>query len=113
MFMFSSINTGLSSFMIVSTDAVSLNREASWSTAIQDHFVYPFLHPQKSLVNLITPTSNKRTLPGSSVTLEPDANWLEAWEKNLSRQTLYNNIVKEVFNSMTRIIGWALISFVR
>ena len=58
------------------------------------------------------PAAQDKTLPAGPVSLEDEANWLVAWQKNLSRQSLYNNIVKEVFNSMTRIIGWALISFV-
>ena len=58
------------------------------------------------------PPAQDKTLPAGAVSLEDEANWLVAWQKNLSRQSLYNNIVKEVFNSMTRIIGWALISFV-
>ena len=58
------------------------------------------------------PAAQDKTLPAGAVSLEDEANWLVAWQKNLSRQSLYNNIVKEVFNSMTRIIGWALISFV-
>ena len=28
------------------------------------------------------------------------------------RQNLYNNIIKEVFNSMTRIMGWSFIALV-
>jgi len=51
-----------------------------------------------------------RTLPG--VELDSEADWNGALTKNVSRQTLYNNIIKEVFNSMTRIIGWALIALV-
>merc|ERR1712183_406245 len=51
-----------------------------------------------------------RTLPG--VELDPGADWNDALTKNVARQTLYNNIIKEVFNSMTRIIGWALIALV-
>jgi len=51
-----------------------------------------------------------RTLPG--VELDPEAEWNAALTKNVARQTLYNNIIKEVFNSMTRIIGWALIALV-
>ena len=47
-----------------------------------------------------------------SVALASDADWTLAVEKNLARQTLYNNVVKEVFNSLTRIIGWSLISVV-
>merc|ERR1712083_105020 len=45
-----------------------------------------------------------------NVALDSDADWQRAVEKNLARQNLYNNVVKEVFNSFTRIIGWMLIS---
>ena len=48
----------------------------------------------------------------NDVDLKDDATWKSAAEKNISRQSLYNNIVKEVLNALTRIIGWALISFV-
>ena len=47
-----------------------------------------------------------------TVSLEPEADWQKAVEKNLARQNLYNNVIKEVFNSLTRIIGWTLISLV-
>ena len=47
-----------------------------------------------------------------TVMLKPDADWQQAVEKNLARQNLYNNVVKEVFNSFTRIVGWSLISLV-
>merc|ERR1719286_91673 len=56
------------------------------------------------------PPAQDRTLPG--VELDPEAEWNAALTKNVARQTLYNNIIKEVFNSMTRIIGWALIALV-
>merc|ERR1712209_143637 len=48
----------------------------------------------------------------AGVDLDSEADWNAALTKNVSRQTLYNNIIKEVFNSMTRIIGWALIALV-
>ena len=47
-----------------------------------------------------------------TVTLDSEADWRKAVEKNLARQNLYNNVVKEVFNSLTRIVGWTLISLV-
>merc|ERR1711885_15912 len=48
----------------------------------------------------------------AGVDLDSEADWNAALTKNVSRQNLYNNIIKEVFNSMTRIIGWALIALV-
>ena len=102
---------GLSLLIVHNTQAIILNKDASWSKAIQNHFLSPFLNPQRTLTSQLMPARD-RTIPESSVSLIPDANWKDAWEKNLSRQTLYNNIVKEVFNSLTRIIGWSLISFV-
>ena len=72
----------------------------------------------------------------AGVDLDSEADWNAALTKNISRytkyitmwmffsyvllgtysfhcrQNLYNNIIKEVFNSMTRIIGWALIALV-
>ena len=38
---------------------------------------------------------------------------LSNWNTLPPRQDLYNNIIKEVFNSMTRIIGWTLIALVQ
>jgi len=46
------------------------------------------------------------------VELQPEADWNAALTKNVARQNLYNNIIKEVFNSMTRIMGWSLIALV-
>ena len=59
---------------------------------------------------LLSPASEERTV--KDIQLNAEADWGSAWEKNLHRQTLYNNIVKEVFNSFTRILGWHLISTV-
>ena len=68
--------------------------------------VSPFLSPLPDSQRGI----EEKTIAG--IDLNPDADWAAAWEKNLHRQTLYNNIVKEVFNSFTRILGWHLISVV-
>merc|ERR1711962_456689 len=60
-------------------------------------------------------TGAHRTQPqdrGDIVELQPEADWNEAIEKNLARQNLYNNIVKEVFNSLTRMMGWSFIALV-
>ena len=60
---------------------------------------------------------------------QEEANWTTSWEKNLSNQALYNNVVKvifvklsldkmiffllqEIFNALTRIIGWTAMSLV-
>ena len=104
---------------------VALNRKASWtevrlvlsggslkyriySKALSDFILSPFHsspappHQERDL--------QERTL--KEIQLDADADWTAAWEKNLDRQTLYNNIVKEVFNSFTRILGWHFISVV-
>lgn len=44
-----------------------------------------------------------------SVELTPataDNVWTVAWTRNLSEQSLINNVIKEIFNALTRIIGW-------
>merc|ERR1712083_298596 len=46
------------------------------------------------------------------VELDPEADWKTAVEKNLANQSLYNNAINEVFNGLTRIIGWTLIVLV-
>jgi len=84
--------------------ALKLNSEASWIEAIGNYF-----HPQ----HLIGGSSEQkqaaeRTLDG--ITLEEEADWTTSWEKNLSNQSLYNNMVKEIFNALTRIIGWTAMS---
>lgn len=39
--------------------------------------------------------------------VEPGTNvWELAWERNLREQGLINNIVKELLNAFTRIVGW-------
>jgi len=88
--------------------ALKLNSEASWIEAIGNYF-----HPQ----HLIGGSSEQkqaaeRTLDG--ITLEvcvditgklqnilntikqEEADWTTSWEKNLSNQSLYNNMVKVV-----------------
>ena len=32
--------------------------------------------------------------------------WKSAWEKNLGQQNLLNNVVKEILNAFSRILGW-------
>eukprot|EP00092_Neocalanus_flemingeri_P062418 GFUD01075288.1.p1 GENE.GFUD01075288.1~~GFUD01075288.1.p1 ORF type:complete len:153 (+),score=33.41 GFUD01075288.1:48-506(+) len=46
----------------------------------------------------------------SIIVLDQEADWQKAVEKNVARQNLYNNVVKEVFNGLTRMVGWTLIS---
>lgn len=72
--------------------------------------VSPFLSLPASLSPDGQRGIEEKTLAG--IQLDPEADWKAAWEKNLQRQTLYNNIVKEVFNSFTRMLGWHLISVV-
>ena len=85
-----------------------INEIFSALKALSNYILSPFLYSPAS------PHQDRdiqeRTL--SEIELDPEADWKKAWEKNLERQTLYNNIVKEVFNSFTRIIGWHLISMV-
>lgn len=38
--------------------------------------------------------------------------WITAWEKNLEEQGFYNNMVKEMFNAIARMIGWFTIQMV-
>ena len=102
---------------------MNLNKQASWFEvsetgtdhvtcenyilkALKNYIVSPFLLPSLDKQRAI----EEKTLAG--IALDPAADWKAAWEKNLQRQTLYNNIVKEVFNSFTRILGWHLISVV-
>ena len=66
----------------------------------------PFLSPAPDKQRAI----QEKTI--ANIQLNDQADWTAAWKKNLDRQTLYNNIVKEVFNSFTRILGWHLISVV-
>ena len=108
---------------------MNLNKQASWYE-VRDHHLVNFLikihiYHFQALKNYIV--SPFLSIPASlspekqrgieekalaNIELDPDADWKAAWEKNLQRQTLYNNIVKEVFNSFTRILGWHLISVV-
>ena len=44
--------------------------------------------------------------------LESEADWQQSVEKVLANQSLYTNVIKEVFNALARIIGWVLISLV-
>ena len=74
--------------------------------ALKSYIVSPFFSPSPDKQRGI----EEKTL--ANIELDPVADWKTAWEKNLQRQTLYNNIVKEVFNSFTRMLGWHLISVV-
>merc|ERR1712014_274911 len=74
-----------------------LRREVLWPKSITSN--------RKSSVPEFTDPQVERT-----VVLSPEADWQEAVEKNLARQNLYNNVIKEIFNSLTRIVGWAIIS---
>ena len=74
----------------------------SYFKALKNYIVSPFPDKQRGI--------EEKTL--ANIELDPVADWKTAWEKNLQRQTLYNNIVKEVFNSFTRMLGWHLISVV-
>ena len=74
--------------------------------ALENYIVSPFFSPSPDKQRGI----EEKTL--ANIELDPEADWTAAWEKNLQRQTLYNNIVKEVFNSFTRMLGWHLISVV-
>merc|ERR1719419_677677 len=74
-----------------------LRREVLWPKLITTN--------PKSSVPEFTDPQLERT-----VELSPEADWQEAVEKNLARQNLYNNVIKEIFNSLTRIVGWAIIS---
>merc|ERR1711953_419325 len=90
----------------ISAFQMNLNKQASWFEALKNYIVSPFLLPSLDKQRAI----EEKTLAG--IALDPAADWKAAWEKNLQRQTLYNNIVKEVFNSFTRMLGWHLISVV-
>ena len=48
----------------------------------------------------------------SGLTYSPQASWLEAINSNLSNQKLYNNIVKEILNGLTRAFSWLVLSLV-
>merc|ERR1719384_1712034 len=85
---------------------MNLNKQASWYEALKSYIVSPFFSPSPDKQRGI----EEKTL--ANIDLDPVADWKTAWEKNLQRQTLYNNIVKEVFNSFTRMLGWHLISVV-
>merc|ERR1711923_142499 len=80
-----------------------LEGKASWTKAIGSQF-------SSSLPGLFMELLNPKPLAERTVSLDPEADWQAAVEKNLARQNLYNNVIKEVFNSLTRIIGWTLIS---
>merc|ERR1711976_119029 len=84
-----------STFTISVTNGLFLDNKASWSKAVSSYFDAPV---------------ERNGL--SSIMLDPVADWQTALEKILSQQSLYNNIVKELFNSFTRIVGWSLISVV-
>ena len=58
------------------------------------------------------PVAKSRTLV-RPVMLLPEADWKTALERNLRNQSLYNNMINEIFNGLTRIIGWTLIALVR
>ena len=85
---------------------ICITCENSFLKAVKNYIVSPFLLPPLDKQRAI----EEKTIAG--ITLDPEADWKAAWEKNLQRQTLYNNIVKEVFNSFTRMLGWHLISVV-
>ena len=38
--------------------------------------------------------------------------WRDAFEKNFSEQTLINNVVKEIANSISRNIGWMTLEYI-
>merc|ERR1712027_113717 len=84
-----------STFSLSVTNGLFLNNQASWSKAVSNYFDAP---------------AERNSL--SSIMLDPAASWQTALEKILSQQSLYNNIVKELFNSFTRIVGWTLISVI-
>eukprot|EP00092_Neocalanus_flemingeri_P013302 GFUD01014337.1.p1 GENE.GFUD01014337.1~~GFUD01014337.1.p1 ORF type:complete len:151 (+),score=42.93 GFUD01014337.1:26-454(+) len=82
-----------------------LHSQAEWSKAVSNQFSSPF-----GFLGLPSTSPHVDRTVGSSVGLDAEADWQKAVEKNLARQNLYNNVVKEVFNSFTRIVGWTLIS---
>ena len=90
----------------ISVIYISMKIKISPFQALKNYIVSPFLSPLPDNQRGI----EEKAIAG--INLNPAADWRAAWEKNLQRQTLYNNIVKEVFNSFTRILGWHLISVV-
>ena len=38
--------------------------------------------------------------------------WRDAFEKNFAEQTLINNVVKEIANSISRNIGWMALEYI-
>ena len=59
--------------------------------------------------------SKKREHDRKNPILMPDTDghiWRDAFEKNFSEQTLINNVVKEVANSLVRNIGWLTLEYI-
>ena len=58
------------------------------------------------LLNILTEIFRHLTESQSRISeelsLEPEASWLKAIQKNLENQNLYNNIVKELLNGILR-----------
>ena len=59
--------------------------------------------------------AKKRERNRKNPILMPDTDghiWRDAFEKNFSEQTLINNVVKEVANSLVRNIGWLTLEYI-
>jgi len=92
--------------LISLSSAFQLDSQASWSKAVQNYFDENgqyFGYQQEASPR----QAEDRTL---DIELKKEADWTTAWTKNLSNQALYNNCVKEIFNALTRIIGWTAMS---
>jgi len=66
-------------------------------------------HIQARRYPIVSPASPRTSVLFSWLDLDSEASWMTAWQKNLGLQNLFNNIVKEILNSILRSLGWILL----
>merc|ERR1719510_208979 len=106
----------LLSLMILSISLTSAHSslQPSWTTAVNNYV--SGLSWSTFLMNLIDPNlkdiierTKLRRLDDKSLDLDSNADWIEAIEKSLLRQSHFNTIISEFLKGVTRIIGWAVL----
>jgi len=93
--------------------------EASWSKAVENYFLTSTPMLLSSVLGLLGKQEPEDRIAldvsqsiGAGAGLDTTAMWNTAISKTLARQDILGNIVKEVLNGVTRIVGWGLTTLV-
>merc|ERR1712242_211947 len=105
----------LTSLMVLAISLTSANSaQPSWTTAVNNYV--SDLSWSTFLINLIDPNLNDimeraklKKLEEKTLDLESNADWIEAIQKSLLRQSHFNTIISEFLKGVTRMIGWAVL----